>query len=632
MMMMMMMMMGIKKIPRHQSSRAPPEPAHFKYNYHMLIKIISLLTIGILTFVWPVSIASAQTHSMSVSVHSSRSSISANDRVSFSAHAQGNGVQKIEMYVNARVVHTCYNTSSCSYTGGPYSAYAGTSISYAAKSFDKRMNSAWSGYSYIRVSSNSQNNRNQNHDEEHDDHDDHEDHDNHDSHDHENDHDDHAGHHDHNDQEDHSNHGNHNARGSSSVPSNQNSSNHANHDDHSDHSNHNHGSSVIASPPINQPQNNNNNHAGHNHDSHAEHNHAVHQASPTQPTNTNNSNNNHTGHNHASHAPVQPSNTNNNNHAGHNHDSHAEHAQPVQAPQSAKPVNTSPQTGVNSQHAVHDGHNHDDHAGHNHAAPAQTSNTNNSTNNNNSHAGHNHVPQNSKTNLSPQVEIVNSHVHNHDDHDHTGHAHSSVKNVSNNTSQSKKAVSSQVQDHHEHDGHDHTEHNQNHKSVVVSKNTANDTHDHGGHEDHDDHGHISSQLLNFNEKVFVGKNKKIYKQNDFWLHSFKSEMFHYNGSHIIHWEKPNQDYTGFLVFWSQEEVPADLKDMVPEALPKNRLFYAPKNLKNGKFLAYVFPYIELQDGTKKMLEPGYRIERSLTNIPEVVVAEESWWEKMFWFF
>ncbi len=502
------------------------------------MKIFSLLTIGFLTFVWPVSITYAQTNFMSVSVHSSRISISVNDRVSFSAQTQGNAVQKIEMYVNARVVHTCYNTSSCSYTGGPYSAYAGTSISYAAKSFDKRMNSAWSGYSYIRVSSNNQNNRNQNHDEGHDDHDDHDSHA--DDHEDDPDHDNHAGH-DHNDHEDHSNHGNHNARGSSSTSSNQNSSHHANHDDHSDHSNHNSGSSIISSPQVNQP---------HNHNSHAGHNHAAHQA-PAQSSNTNNNNNNHVGHNH-------------NSHAGHNH---AAHAQPVQAPQSPKPVTSSHQTAANSQHAAHDGHDHDD---------------------------------------------------------HSGHAHSTLKNVSNNTSQSKKSVSSQVQDHNNHD-----EHNHNHKSVAVANNIS-----HNAHDDHDghNHAHISSQLLNFNEKVFVGKNKKTYTQNDFWLNSFNSEMFQHNGSHIIHWEKPNQDYNGFLVFWSQQEIPTDLNDMVPESLPKNRLFYAPKNLKNGKFLAYVFPYIELQDGTKKMIEPGYRIERTLTNIPEVAVAEQSWWKKMFWFF
>ncbi len=67
--------------------------------------------------------------------------------ITFTANgADENGIQRIELYVNADVVQTCDGTGTCSYTGGPYTA---NSLTYGAKLIDNLGNSTWNGYKVI---------------------------------------------------------------------------------------------------------------------------------------------------------------------------------------------------------------------------------------------------------------------------------------------------------------------------------------------------------------------------------------------------------------------------------------------------------------------------------------------------
>jgi len=70
------------------------------------------------------------------------------ETVSFAATANDNdGIAKIDLLVNAVLVKTCYNVSSCGYTGGPYNDR--TTVSYGARMTDNQGNVLWTGYKTI---------------------------------------------------------------------------------------------------------------------------------------------------------------------------------------------------------------------------------------------------------------------------------------------------------------------------------------------------------------------------------------------------------------------------------------------------------------------------------------------------
>ncbi len=89
-----------------------------------------------------------------LSVTASASSLTSNQNVTVRANASDeNGIDHIDLYVNAQIVKTCTFTNVCEYTGGPYGEYTGSGITYAAKAFDKTGRSTWSGYTGIPVNS-----------------------------------------------------------------------------------------------------------------------------------------------------------------------------------------------------------------------------------------------------------------------------------------------------------------------------------------------------------------------------------------------------------------------------------------------------------------------------------------------
>jgi hypothetical protein len=78
------------------------------------------------------------------------------ESVTFTAYLldDGEGPVEVEILVNASPVKTCPNLSSgdtCVYTGGPYTAYEGTTVSYLAKATDSGNHTDSQGYYYFGV-------------------------------------------------------------------------------------------------------------------------------------------------------------------------------------------------------------------------------------------------------------------------------------------------------------------------------------------------------------------------------------------------------------------------------------------------------------------------------------------------
>ena len=69
------------------------------------------------------------------------------DQITFTANgSDSNGINKIEILVNAQVVKTCNSAATCSYVGGPYNT---ETISYGANLYDTLGNRTWTGYKTI---------------------------------------------------------------------------------------------------------------------------------------------------------------------------------------------------------------------------------------------------------------------------------------------------------------------------------------------------------------------------------------------------------------------------------------------------------------------------------------------------
>ncbi|HPN15430.1 MAG TPA: Ig-like domain-containing protein, partial [bacterium] len=67
-------------------------------------------------------------------------------QITFTANgSDGNGIERLELYVNANLVKTCYGESTCSYTG----SYTDNSLTYGAKMTDNLGNTIWNGYKTI---------------------------------------------------------------------------------------------------------------------------------------------------------------------------------------------------------------------------------------------------------------------------------------------------------------------------------------------------------------------------------------------------------------------------------------------------------------------------------------------------
>ena len=67
--------------------------------------------------------------------------------ITFNAEAgDQNGVARIDLLVNAQVVQTCYNATTCSWTGGPY---PNSTVTYGATLTDSAGYSLWTGYKTI---------------------------------------------------------------------------------------------------------------------------------------------------------------------------------------------------------------------------------------------------------------------------------------------------------------------------------------------------------------------------------------------------------------------------------------------------------------------------------------------------
>lgn len=490
-------------------------------------------------FLYPHQVYARQGN-LSAQIYPSVQQANQNQTVTWNANAESStGISKIDMYVNARIVKTCLNTSFCNYSGGPFPNYAGTSVSYAVKAWDRTGNSVWSGYSFISIRPTEERRiparnrpvhiyRNE-HEEDHEHEDDHT-------------------HEDHHDEDENHNHEH---------------DTHEEEDDH-DHSSHNHNSPPTQ--PSSQHNHNEENHDSHNH-SEDEHAHETHSESSNHVDNHQHENHNHDEHNHEEHAH-QPANTPTINNkvptpsSAHNHDHHEGDGHDHNA-------HTTPSQG-NSQPVAHV---HTDHSDHDHAPTANT------------HLSH-----------SP----ADTH-----DHDHAEHAHTAIP-----AKKSTPNIHSDYEDEHDHN---HESHNNHVNTPSNKKEThAHDDHNHE-HESDEEHGHKEPKPTLIQYK---GKNGKVYTENDFWMNPGKSFFHQENNKVIIGWEKPTQEYDGFAVYFSQGGFQGTLSGYKPTYLSKHRFFYKKQIMNNKKITAYVFPYITLASGERKLIEPGFIVQADFTLVQE----------------
>jgi len=76
------------------------------------------------------------------------------ETVTFTAEVLDGGPCKVEILVNATLVQTCNNVATggtCTYTGGPYPAYEGTTVSFLATATDSDGDSDTRGYYYFGI-------------------------------------------------------------------------------------------------------------------------------------------------------------------------------------------------------------------------------------------------------------------------------------------------------------------------------------------------------------------------------------------------------------------------------------------------------------------------------------------------
>lgn len=89
-----------------------------------------------------------------LNVSASTNSLTPDQSLTIRANASDeNGIDHIDIYINAKIVKTCSSVNTCEYTSGSFGEYTGSGITYAAKVFDKTGKTTWSGYTGIPVTS-----------------------------------------------------------------------------------------------------------------------------------------------------------------------------------------------------------------------------------------------------------------------------------------------------------------------------------------------------------------------------------------------------------------------------------------------------------------------------------------------
>jgi len=93
---------------------------------------------------------SGDTTAPGLRVSANENEVDYNEKITFTA-TSNETVKRINILVNAREVKACYNTNTCTFTGGPYPSYSGTSVSYGANAYDYANNRSWTGYKSVKV-------------------------------------------------------------------------------------------------------------------------------------------------------------------------------------------------------------------------------------------------------------------------------------------------------------------------------------------------------------------------------------------------------------------------------------------------------------------------------------------------
>lgn len=105
---------------------------------------------------------------------------------------------------------------------------------------------------------------------------------------------------------------------------------------------------------------------------------------------------------------------------------------------------------------------------------------------------------------------------------------------------------------------------------------------------------------------YHGANGNYYHNDDFWNDDFTVTASQLDGWAGFCWQAPNTYYEGYAVYATEGSFTGGLSNYDPKMLGKNSLCYTyPKQFKNDTTVTvHVYPYIELEGGARKYIQPG----------------------------
>lgn len=105
---------------------------------------------------------------------------------------------------------------------------------------------------------------------------------------------------------------------------------------------------------------------------------------------------------------------------------------------------------------------------------------------------------------------------------------------------------------------------------------------------------------------YHGANGNYYYNDDFWDDSFSVTPSQLDGSAGFCWQEPSNYYEGYAVYATEGSFSEGLSNYDPKILGKDAKCYTyPKQFKKDTTVTvHVYPYIELEGGARKYIQPG----------------------------
>ncbi len=132
---------------------------------------------------------------------------------------------------------------------------------------------------------------------------------------------------------------------------------------------------------------------------------------------------------------------------------------------------------------------------------------------------------------------------------------------------------------------------------------------------------VASPLAMAGGDWYHGANGQYFSNDDFWDASFKVNAYQLDGWAGFCWNTPNNFFEGYDLFVTEGNFVGGLTNYTPKTLPRSSKCYTyPKNLKNGGTVSVqVYPYIELEGGARKYIQPGTKTSIKVSQVAEPVI-------------